>query len=90
MTDFNIKVCGHKAHSGCRECLIDTLEAERDALQKELTRLSGKTGFCVQCEAYAKELDRYRNALEKIANHTPYWMMGQMTAKQALKDLEDA
>lgn len=38
------------------------LEAERDALQKELTRLSGKTGFCVQCEAYARELDRMKQS----------------------------
>lgn len=40
---------------------------ERDALQKELTRLSGKTGFCLQCEAYARERDRYKKVLKKIA-----------------------
>lgn len=35
-----------------------------DALQAEVTRLSGKTSFCAKCNAYAKEIDRLKEALE--------------------------
>lgn len=35
-------------------------------LRKEVERLSGKTGFCLQCEKYAKEVERLREALKTI------------------------
>jgi hypothetical protein len=44
------------------------LKSQLAAAQAEVTRLSGKTGFCTQCEAYAKERDRYKAALAKIAD----------------------
>jgi len=44
---------------------IHDLEFERDALRKEVERLSGKTGFCVQCEAYAKEVEELKQIERK-------------------------
>lgn len=43
------------------------LRAETARLQGELDRLSGKTGFCMQCEGYARERDTYRAAAEGMA-----------------------
>jgi len=54
------KVCEHGSLK--RQCRICELEAE-------VTRLSGKTGFCLQCEKYARENERLREALEKILKH---------------------
>ena len=42
------KVCEHGSLK--RQCRICELEAE-------VTRLSGKTGFCLQCEKYARALE---------------------------------
>lgn len=44
---------------------IEKLESERDALAKEVERLSGKTQFCPQCEVYAKEIEGLKEKLQK-------------------------
>lgn len=51
---------------------IIQLESENKRLQNELTGLSGKTGFCTQCESYARDNERLREALEKIAKGLSY------------------
>lgn len=55
---------------------VAKLTAERDALKAEVERLSGKTGFCLQCESYAKDRDRWRTLAEELA--------------EALKETRDA
>lgn len=42
-----------KDNPTCLECV----NSKCDTLKAEVERLSGKTGFCAQCEAYAKERD---------------------------------
>jgi len=49
------KVCEHGSLQ--RQCRICELEAE-------VTRLSGKTGFCAQCEAYAKEIEKLKKEVD--------------------------
>lgn len=44
--------------------VISQLESENIRLQSEVERLSGKTGFCAQCEKYARENEKLREALE--------------------------
>lgn len=51
----------------CTIMLINTRE-QRDKLKSELTRLSGQTGFCVLCEAYAKEHNALKAEVEKLKN----------------------
>jgi ribosomal protein L19E len=41
------------------------LKSQLAAAQAEVTRLSGKTGFCTQCERYAKEVDGLRESLKE-------------------------
>lgn len=47
---------------------IDRLEAQISALKAENERLSGKTGFCQQCEDYARRIEKLKasgDAMEK-------------------------
>ena len=62
--------CGYETNGFvCTKCgsgqAYLRLEQERDALQAELTRLSGKTGFCRSCEDYAIRLAEVTNLLAK-------------------------
>ena len=46
-----------------KDPLIDN---EMDYLRAKIERLSGKTGFCVECERLAKKAANYKKALEEI------------------------
>jgi hypothetical protein len=64
MSDWDDELTGNQTRNR-----IEALESQLAAARAEVVRLSGKTGFCLQCEAYAKERDRYKQALELIVNY---------------------
>lgn len=45
------------------------LESERDALKAKLLALSGQTNCCMQCEGYAKEIERLKAVVKKQATY---------------------
>lgn len=47
----------------CLGCTKDT-DAENALLRAEVVRLSGKTGYCMLCEGYAKEISRLKAVYE--------------------------
>lgn len=49
----------------------------------EIQRLSGKTGFCLQCETYARKIERYEKALKEIRDNG-YYAENSRIAKEAL------
>lgn len=56
------KQCQHsKAICTCTQCLWQELVKA----QSEIERLSGKTGCCVLCEGYAKEIERLQTEVQK-------------------------
>jgi len=69
------------------------LESENKRLHSEVERLSGKTGFCAQCETYARENERLREGLKNIKKHyeiidpkSPHMYSAYAIAKSALED----
>lgn len=67
---------------------------DRDELKLEVERLSGKTGFCLQCEAYAKKAVKYEKVLVQVrdicyiegGDHSEGLEMAVEIAKSALSE----
>lgn len=81
----------YKEFGGCKDIkTISYLQRERDKLQAEVTRLSGKTGCCMQCEAYAKELAKLRAELAdmtKDRNSEEKWAETYHQQAESLRSL---
>ncbi len=76
----------YQIHS-CNQGVIECLEAKLASANKEIERLSGKTGFCAECEKLARKLATAVKALEVLSkgNRSPGVLA---IASQALAEIK--
>lgn len=82
-TDTRCSDCPCRVGVHCRKGYQSALD-ENERLKNEITRLSGQTGFCIDCERQAREIVALREAVRDLYR---IWLLTSIRNSKFYKDI---